>query len=552
MKGKIFLILCLFLCAAVLPAFTDEIEEKEDAQSDKFTVRIGIVNDVSNVELVAKEGSWEITDINGKVKETIAQNTQFSISLSDSAKKPQTYYRLCFLKTTEIDDAVVKAEMLKQKYGEDNIFFTHKLDNIDNPETTLDKNRLWYVCYGEFTSREAAEKENKKLSADSIIEDRSNIGVGEFTIKFAGETPKTFVMKNVFKIRPAHETAKITIKNVPYGGLILSRSKETRTYDGELEVYVDNSAKIGITNELDLEDYLCGVVPSEIGDDAPDEAFKAQAVCARSETLAKIAKHHHKNNNFDLCADVHCQVYAGITKKVPKCCKAVKECAGEVLTYKGQIIEAVYFDNSGGHTENTEDIWPGKPQPFLTGILDVENPDKYSKFESLKDEDVFKEWIEDPPASIYCNRDQKGMPNWAKKNFRWTKSYTGDDLESIINKKEKVGKIKDIKLGSRGVGGRLKSLTIIGDKKTITVYKELNIRITLGNLNSAAFRIKSIEKSGDFIESLVLQGAGSGHGVGLCQMGTRVRAVKGQSYKQILKAYFKGTTIKNIYSSKEE
>lgn len=523
---------------------------EETSQIDEFfLVRIGILSRRTSVDFFVSEGSWQIKDINGKVIDRVKLTEKVNIILKSGTKAPETFYRIVLLKTDDINGAIIQIEQFKEMFGEDNIFINHNYNNMDKPETVVERNRTWYICYGAFKTKTEAEEANKSIKGHDIISDCSNKGTGEFLIKISGDTQREILAKNWFRIQGDTPSSKITIKDVEFGGLVSNQGKQTRTYDGMLEFYIENNAKIGAVNEIDIEDYLCGVVPSEIGDDSPKESLKAQAVCARSETLAKIFKHKHKNDNFDLCADVHCQVYAGTDKKVARCSEAVKECRGEVLTYKGKIIEAVYSSNSGGHTENIEDIWESEPKVYFKGILDIENSAEYEKFQSLNDESVIKDWIENPPEAIYSHAEQKGMPNWAKKHFRWYKSYSGLELEQIVNKRKKIGKIKDIVLGKRGVGGRLKSINIIGEKGNLYVSTELPIRIALGNLDSAAFIIKIIEKKDGFIDKIVFAGAGWGHGVGMCQMGARIRALKGQNYKTILKSYFKNTEIKNIYSS---
>ncbi len=546
---KSFLIsVYLFLCINVFA----QTETAYNFDRDQFFVKIGIAENKNNFNCVVRKGTWNITEASGKIRGEISANDSFIIKLKDNAEPPKTFYRLVLHTTENINDYIVEIELLKQKYGEDNIFISNKLNNMDKPEAVLEKQKTWYICYGEYKNQESAEKDKLTYGAKSVIKDCSNTGYGEFLISISGKSQKELTVKNIIRLKPTTEDSTITLKDVLFPSMYSSGKTESRTYDGILEFYIDNKSKISVSNELDIENYLAGVVPAEIGDDAPLEAFKAQAVCARSETIAKIYKKKHANDNYDLCSDVHCQAYHGISKKTQKSSKAVKDCAGEVLTFKGQIIEAVYSSNSGGHTENIEDIWESPSMAYFKGVLDIANAEKYQKFSNLKDESVFEEWVNSPPSDLYSHSEQKGMPNWAKKYFRWEKSFSGIELTSIINKKTKIGKVKDIKLGTRGVGGRLKSITITGDKDSTTIRRELPIRIALGSLNSAAFRIKSVQKSGGYIDSITFEGAGWGHGVGMCQMGARIRAVKGQTYKQILSAYFPNTKIQNIYSESEE
>ncbi len=139
------------------------------------------------------------------------------------------------------------------------------------------------------------------------------------------------------------------------------------TYRGSLAIAPWRDRLFAV-NIVDLEEYLRSVVPAEIGGKAPTAALEAQAVAARSYALRNHRRHAH--NGFDLCDEVHCQVYRGIrTESVPSG-QAVQRTAGWVLTYGAYLANTVYHANCGGHLASSQDVWKGAPVPYLTGHPD--------------------------------------------------------------------------------------------------------------------------------------------------------------------------------------
>ena len=138
-----------------------------------------------------------------------------------------------------------------------------------------------------------------------------------------------------------------------------------RTYRGTLEVSVVNG-KLQAINVVGLEQYLYGVVPSEVPDDWPSEALKAQAVVARSYALS-----HLQTGAFDLYADTRSQVYRGVPEEVPATTAAVNATAGQVVLYASKVANTYYHSTSGGRTANIADVWPGSPPvPYLVSVPD--------------------------------------------------------------------------------------------------------------------------------------------------------------------------------------
>ncbi|HHV72515.1 MAG TPA: SpoIID/LytB domain-containing protein, partial [Clostridia bacterium] len=146
-------------------------------------------------------------------------------------------------------------------------------------------------------------------------------------------------------------------------------SYQGKLYRGKLEVSLDKNGSLIVVNELPIEDYLCGVLPQEMLAWFPEEALKAQAVASRTYTYSNLNK--HKNNNYNLCATTHCQVYGGAGVEDSRTNNAVYSTRGEVLTYNGTLISAFYHASSGGHTENSENVWSAA-LPYLKGVVDYD------------------------------------------------------------------------------------------------------------------------------------------------------------------------------------
>ncbi len=141
-----------------------------------------------------------------------------------------------------------------------------------------------------------------------------------------------------------------------------------KRYRGRLRLRLGTGG-ILVVNELNLEAYLRGVVPAEMGPHSfPElEALKAQAVAARTYAVAHLGD--HADEGYDLCDSPACQVYAGIDAEHGLTDRAVKETSGLVATYQGAPIDAMYTSTCGGHTEDAGLLFPDRAQPYLKGVV---------------------------------------------------------------------------------------------------------------------------------------------------------------------------------------
>ncbi|MDD3716042.1 MAG: SpoIID/LytB domain-containing protein [Candidatus Marinimicrobia bacterium] len=336
----------------------------------------------------------------------------------------------------------------------------------------------------------------------------------------------------------------IRIKNVPQGIGWGREYKEDRTYKGSLEFFSNGSGDINVVNVLDLETYLYGVVPSEIGVNSPAEALKAQAICARTEAMVGLETGKYAGPDYQLTSDVMCQVYAGSGTANDAVRKAVDDTRGMVLTFRDTLISAYYASTCGGHTESIEFVWPERsgPTPYWKGHFDRpvgDSPD-------LTRADALRKWILDPPE-VWCRPDSS-TPDWMRNNFRWKTTITPEQISKMLAEQYRdIGNVYDIVPLERGVSGRIYDLLFIGDKGHFRVKGELNIRrLVSPPLRSSCFIVDKIGPV-SAPASFIVSGAGSGHGVGMCQVGAIAMGRQNIPYTDILAHYFRGAVLRKKY-----
>ena len=307
-------------------------------------------------------------------------------------------------------------------------------------------------------------------------------------------------------------------------------------YSGEFYLKI-RSGKLVLNQVLDMEDYLAGVLPSEIGNKSPMEALKAQAVAARSHAVSLLLYNRHTNDGYDLCNGTHCQVYKGAYLQNSYILEAVHSTAGEIIVVDGRVADATYHSSCGGKTDSSSKIWKGKPIAHLDGVTcipEVEESD-------LSTEEDACAWIDTP-------LDTTGMISWERGALTWEKSISKADLA----KNAGLSYVSKLEIIERGRSGRILKLKLSGNKDLV-LDSEIKIRQAFGNLLSSFFYIKSARGSSSFSipATISLKGRGAGHGVGMCQVGVIRMARQGSSYREILAHYYPNTTISTEWKDNE-
>jgi stage II sporulation protein D len=312
---------------------------------------------------------------------------------------------------------------------------------------------------------------------------------------------------------------------------------EDRSYRGALLFTVDSRGALAVVNEVALEDLLRGLVPSEIFAASPMEALKAQAVTARGEVLAKVGT-RHLSDPYLLCSEQHCAVYRGRSGEAASTNAAVEATRGEALfSPEGRLVDSVYSAVCGGHTEDNEAVWGGVPDPSLRGQPDL--LEAVPELPSARTDTAAFLRAELPAA---CRRSRFAQPG----RYRWERRISAAELDAMLAPLG-VGSVRALRVVERGVSGRALLLAISGDQGATELRGELNIRRTLGALNSSLFVVTAERDPQGTPTTWSFRGGGWGHGVGLCQTGAIGRADAGQNYRAILRHYFNGADVARIY-----
>lgn len=366
---------------------------------------------------------------------------------------------------------------------------------------------------------------------------------------------------------------KFILRNVVFGINFHWERKEDETFEGRLWLRARKDGTMAAINEISVERYLASVISSEMSAAAPMELLKAHAITSRSWLVAmlemkkkastvgipaqrsfqsddEIIRWYDREDHdmFDVCADDHCQRYQGISKIISAAAQqAVDETRGMFLFRDNEICDARFFKACGGLTEQFENAWGDTPVPYLRTVSCSSTDHAHIAMESEA-----MRWVESSPDA-FCNTSDGAilrqiLPSFDQETtdfFRWRVEYSVSEISEIIRKKSGIdfGSVVNLLPIRRGPSGRITKLKIVGTKKTMTIGKELEIRRWLSNshLYSSAFIV--LKEDGRF----VLRGAGWGHGVGLCQIGAAVMAVRGWKAEDIVKHYFTGAEVKKIY-----
>lgn len=366
--------------------------------------------------------------------------------------------------------------------------------------------------------------------------------------------------------KPQSPDDSFSLKDVVIGVNFHWERKETQTFRGTLKLLANNG-KIWAINELPVEDYLESVISSEMSATSSLPLLMAHAVISRSWLMSQLEnkakpntqeRHgnafirwydHTDHTLFNVCADDHCQRYQGITMETsPNVAEAIRRTRGEILTYGSEICDARFSKCCGGAMEEFQYCWADTPKPYLKAIGDTES----ETIPDLTIEENARQWILSEPES-FCNTKDKRILSQVLNDYdqettdfyRWHVSYQQAQLSELVNRKLGVdlGTITDLVPLKRGRSGRIYELKIVGSKQTIVVGKELEIRRALSesHLYSSAFVVDKHDGVFD------IQGAGWGHGVGLCQIGAAVMGDQGYSYDTILKHYYPGAQIEKAW-----
>lgn len=360
------------------------------------------------------------------------------------------------------------------------------------------------------------------------------------------------------------EEGKLSLFNV-------KRAVAVPSYRGTIEVVV-SEGKLLVVNELSLEEYLYGVLPSEMPASFGVEALKAQAVCARSYACNQLLANRYSAYGAHVDDSMNCQVYQNYGEN-EAAIEAVKATFGKIMEKDGKCITAYYFSCSYGHTSDSGDVWGDNGGTILKGVVQAEEDTEEALTESDSFESFFhsdRTWYDKESVWFRWNtilgsemdekilsrlqERQKAVPDMIL--IKTGESADGMHFEQ--GKPEKFGTLKDIIVVERGESGIIKKLLLVGSEASYLIQKEYNVRYVLAPLNTVYLKDGSSSGTMTLLPSayftvekqdtyFLISGGGYGHGVGMSQYGARHMAAAGKDYESILKHFYVDTSLVYLY-----
>jgi SpoIID/LytB domain protein len=355
---------------------------------------------------------------------------------------------------------------------------------------------------------------------------------------------KPIVSWVVGNYRYSRDALNITARQNPIQVVRSLPERQENLYAGTLQLQPNAYGTYTLVNQVPLETYLRGVVPHEIGTQAPPAAIEAQAILARTYALRNLRR--FQIDNYELCADTQCQVYEGLTGTYAPADQAIAATQGQVLTYNRELIDALYFSTSGGVTAAFSDVWNGPNRPYLKPVVDSVRPAWNLSRQSLTSEAAFRQFI----------GQRQGFNEAGWPTFRWqVESSLGamtKELKLYLQKNKKplanFTLIRQVEVTKRSASGRVQELTVTTDVGKVTLVKDEVIQ-ALEAPYSLLFYLKPAYKPNKTLKSYTFIGGGLGHGVGLSQVGSYNLGRLGWSYRQILSFYYPGTQLQPLNPS---
>ncbi|OIP71913.1 MAG: amidase [Oscillatoriales cyanobacterium CG2_30_44_21] len=313
-----------------------------------------------------------------------------------------------------------------------------------------------------------------------------------------------------------------------------------RPYAGTLRLQTNAHQNFTLVNNVPLETYVRGVVPHEIGYNAPYAAVLAQAVLARTYVLASL--HRFQVDDYQLCADTQCQVYRGLEDTTALADRAIADTRGLVLTYGDRVIDALYSSTTGGITANYNDIWDGTPRPYLQSVLDLANRSENQRSANISDDKNLKSFLD----------RQDGFNEVGWRTLRWRKEGSLGELQTSLKKflrfsgdnTTNFNKIKELRVSQRAASGRVLEIEVTTDIGKILVRKD-EIIDAFDRPDSTFFKLEPIFDN-QVLTGYAFIGGGLGHGVGMSQTGSYNLARMGWSYERILNFYYTNTRLQEL------
>ena len=341
-----------------------------------------------------------------------------------------------------------------------------------------------------------------------------------FFIYFLGFVIVFFIAPAICTITPSKAQDVVETVNVQNNQEEIPKNNVTEATTNEND---GNSKTIRLLHsetsqieEIDIDQYLYGVVSSEMPASFEIEALKAQAVVARTYTIYQISHNSSKHSGADICDNYACcQAWISKEDRIAKwnteeaesnwnkITEAVNSTKGKIITYNGEIINAFFHSNSGGLTESSVNVWGGVDYPYLKSV-ETSGEDGYTQYSSqvqISKQDLLNK-IKEKYSD--CEID------FSKSDCIEIKEFTTS------------GRVKTIKFGNKEIAGT--------EARTILGLKSTNFTFSIDG------------------ENVTFSVTGYGHGVGMSQTGADALAKTGATYEEIIKHFYTNVEIVELNS----
>jgi SpoIID/LytB domain protein len=399
------------------------------------------------------------------------------------------------------------------------------------------------------------------------------------------QRPKAALVVNGYR----YQRDRIEISNAERRlSVTSSEDSARRLYGGNFTLQPNAYGTYTLVNHVPIETYLRGVVPHEIGSDAPQTTTEAQAILARTYALRNLRR--FAIDNYQLCATTQCQVYRGLSGTVDASDRAIANTRGLVLTYENELVDALYSSTTGGITAPFNDVWNGVERPYLRAVVDsVQNIWDLSRY-PLSDEQNLRTFIS----------QTEGFNEGGWNQFRWRRSTTLPEIAAGLkqyfqNTQQPVAdftQVQQMQVMERSPAGRVQKIAIQTDRGAIELDKDEILR-ALYPPTSTLFYIDPIYETPapqrsrrlsteepaqkvippspgsagasinpqsqspktsasaapKVLKGYTFVGGGLGHGVGMSQTGAYKLGELGWSNAQILNFYYPGTQLQPLNRS---
>lgn len=431
-------------------------------------------------------------------------------------KEQYIYYGLCAVTAILLIVAVINKREMKQ----DQLRETKKQEQSQEQKKAEEKDVgnavIRVLIRGEGFQEELHEKVGITAPGGLVIEYGGGREELEAQAVFEAAADHPYFASGAIRVSPRQAGEKLTITT-------LARGYGVPSYGGIIELVANGG--VAVINEIPFEEYLYGVVPSEMPASYEMEALKCQAVCARSYAYHQMQEMAYPQYQAQVDDSTAFQVY-GNSEIQPSVIQAVDETAGQKLWYQGQVAAAYYYSTSCGMSTDMT-AWGGSAGEETAYLKSISISGEQGDYE-------------------------KELP-W----YRWEAAIPKTVLSALISEyaETDIGNLTRLEVTERGAGGVALVLVAEGDRGSTVIETENKIRRALGGsgyeimkqdgnltpardlLPSAFFEIEEQP------EQIILHGGGFGHGIGMSQNGANEMAKQGMGYEEILKTFYCGVTI---------